>query len=73
MSICRSFTARLASEKLAYEFYDVDDTPERAREMWDLIEKNYPGQKSVGLPVVRVNGNVLIQPNFDTEFAQFLK
>ncbi len=71
-SICRSFVAQLEARQLRYHFYDLDRQPDRAGEMWALIREHHPDTKSVGLPVVRVNGIVLIRPDF-ARFETYLK
>ena len=71
-SICQGFLAQLNARSIAHTFYDVEHEPERAQEMWSLLATNFPDRKSVGLPVVLVNGTVLIQPAF-TEFETYLK
>lgn len=63
-SICQRFVADLQARRINHHFYDVDQDPDRAREMWALIHEHFPDSKSVGLPIVRVNGIVLIQPDF---------
>ncbi|MEQ9364646.1 MAG: glutaredoxin domain-containing protein [Leptospirales bacterium] len=71
-SICRAFVAELEARQITFRFYDVDQEPERAREMWALIHEHFPDTKSVGLPVVRVNGTVLLRPEF-ARFENYLK
>ena len=71
-SICRSFVAQLEARDLRYSFYDLDREPDRSEEMWALIREHHPDTKSVGLPVVRVNGTVLIRPDF-ARFETYLK
>ena len=70
--ICQRFMANLEAQELDYQFHDLDASEERAREMWSLVEQHHPQVRSVGLPVVHVNGTLLIQPGF-AEFTNYLK
>jgi glutaredoxin len=70
--LCTNFVAALEARGIAYRFFDVDAEPQRAHEMWELINQHFPGNQSVGLPVVRVNGTVLIRPPF-ARFESYLK
>lgn len=70
--ICRNFAAQLKAKNIEYQFYEIDREPERAREMWALLGEHFPDAKSIGLPVVYVNGTLLLRPGF-AQFESYLK
>lgn len=54
--------AELDARKLEYTFYDVHEDDEKHDEMWEKVDEQLPGTKTVSFPVVDVWGTVLMRP-----------
>lgn len=65
-SICRGFVERLERDGVEYTFHDVDESEAVAEEMWLLVLEHDPRAESVRLPVVHVNGHVMISPPYES-------
>ncbi|MBN1524748.1 MAG: hypothetical protein JW904_09705, partial [Spirochaetales bacterium] len=57
---CQALRKSLDNAGVGYTFYNVDNDALRNSEMWDKIRKSGADEKSVLLPVVEVNGTVLV-------------
>ncbi|MBX7058172.1 MAG: glutaredoxin [Leptospirales bacterium] len=61
---CQEMVRNLEQSALAYRFFDIDESESRRREMWQLVRQTDPTVESFHLPVMRVNGAVLIGPEW---------
>ncbi|MBN1524038.1 MAG: hypothetical protein JW904_06135 [Spirochaetales bacterium] len=71
---CQALRKSLDNAGVDYTFYNVDNDPARNIEMWEKIRKSGADEKSVLLPVVDVNGNVLTNhPTNISALKKYLK
>lgn len=57
---CAALKTALDDAGIAYTFYDIDTNPQKAREMWDKIDSVTSSTDSLTLPIVDVNGTILL-------------
>lgn len=69
--LTKRFRNQLNAERIRYTFYDVDIYANKSQEMFNKVDRFYPGVDTVKFPVVDVNGTVLISPNVPT-FKKYL-
>jgi glutaredoxin len=55
----------LDKNKYHYTYYDVDKNKAKLSEMWGKIHRGCPSCTSTKLPVMDLNGKVLIRPSFE--------
>jgi uncharacterized protein YkwD len=62
--LCKRMMQDLDRAGIAYTFFDVDQNQGYNRDMWNHVSRVYPGTDSVTLPVIVIDGAVLISPSF---------
>jgi glutaredoxin len=55
----------LDKNKYHYTYYDVDKNKAKSSEMWGKIHRGCPSCSSTRLPVLDLNGKILIRPSFE--------
>ena len=55
----------LDKNKYHYTYYDMDKNKAKISEMWDKIHRGCPSCSSTRLPVMDLNGKILIRPSFE--------
>ncbi len=68
----KRFIKKLKRKKIPYVFYDVNHSPEMWKQMWEKLKKAYPETDGAYLPIVDVNGKVLMRPKLKA-FMKYYK
>ncbi len=55
----------LDKNKYHYTYYDVEKNKAKLSEMWDKVHRGCPSCSSTRLPVMDLNGKILIRPSFE--------
>lgn len=71
--LCQRMVQRLEERALAFRFYDIDESESQLVAMWELVRKTDPARESVSLPVMLVNGAVLISPEWSAVEEKLLR
>jgi uncharacterized protein YkwD/glutaredoxin len=72
-SNCEAFMKSLQAHNISYMFFDVDKNPTWDTEMWNKVRTVDRSITNVGLPVVDINGKVLINnPTSYEQIKQYL-
>ena len=72
-SNCEAFMKSLQAHNISYMFFDVDKNPAWDTEMWNKVRTVDRSITNVGLPVVDINGKVLINnPTSYEQIKQYL-
>lgn len=70
---CQSLMKSLDSSSIKYIFYDVDKDLEKNIEMWNKVSSVNKSKYNIILPVVDVNGKILItNPTSFKEIKKYL-
>ncbi|MBA4391596.1 MAG: hypothetical protein C0399_11780 [Syntrophus sp. (in: bacteria)] len=56
---------KLDNNKYRYTYYDVDKNKAKSSEMWGKIHRGCPSCSSTKLPVMDLNGKILVRPSFE--------
>ncbi len=62
--LCAAMERNLNSEKIPYVFYDLSADASKSREMWGKLNKQHGTMKNVRLPIMEIDGKILISPKF---------
>ncbi|MBN1531624.1 MAG: glutaredoxin family protein [Spirochaetes bacterium] len=63
--LCRAMMSRLEGEHIQYTFVDIQNDGGHNQEMWGKIRKVQPSASSIRLPVMEINGQVMISPSWE--------
>ncbi|MCB1189882.1 MAG: hypothetical protein H7A23_18420 [Leptospiraceae bacterium] len=63
--LTKYFISQLQANGTNYVFYDVDNDYNRNNEMFNKVYAKYPDINTFKFPVVDVQGNILLSPNFN--------
>jgi len=70
---CKYFRSKFKADGVKFEFRAINNNDKYNREMWDIVNKHYPGARSVTFPVILIDRKTAhVGPQYDA-FMKKLK